>query len=208
MMRAFDLRPYQLSSRDFGGNQTYEIQAKVPIGTKPDQLRTMLRTLLIERFGLVYHFEKRESRVFELVVAKGGLKMKHSEAVVDGGGVAPDSRGPTVKDPIDAEGYPIISGEGTSITADGHARWVSKSAEISEIVALISGTLEAPVVDLTGVSGEYDLSLSWITADDVNRSGPTLEQSLLSQLGLRLIHKKGLIDVLVVDKLQTIPSQN
>jgi uncharacterized protein (TIGR03435 family) len=205
-MKAFDLRSYQLGSRDFGGNQTYEIRAKVPIGTKPDQLPTMLRTLLIERFGLAYHFEKRESRVFGLVVAKGGLKMKHSEPAVDGG--VPDSPGLRVKAAIDADGYPIINGEGFTITADGHARWVSKRAEMSEIVAMISGTLEAPVVDLTGVSGEFELSLSWITGDDVNRSGPTLEQSLLSQLGLRLNHKKGSIDVLVVDKYQTTPSEN
>jgi uncharacterized protein (TIGR03435 family) len=38
----------------------------------------MLQMLLIERFKLRYHYEKREMQVYDVAVAKGGLKMTPS----------------------------------------------------------------------------------------------------------------------------------
>jgi uncharacterized protein (TIGR03435 family) len=81
----------------------------------------------------------------------------------------------------------------------------------------------APVTDATGLAGEYQISLYWITdaglraAAPTDRgaglptdgdAGPTLTQALQEQLGLRLESKKGQVDFLVVDHAEKVPTEN
>lgn len=56
----------------------YEISAKIPPGTTREQFDHMLQNLLIERFKLAYHYEKKEMAVLDLAIGKGALKMKAS----------------------------------------------------------------------------------------------------------------------------------
>ena len=68
------------------GTDTFDIEAKAedPEHTSQDQLRVMLQNLLIERFNLKFHREKKEMPGFDLVVAKSGLKMKPAEGAGPG----------------------------------------------------------------------------------------------------------------------------
>jgi uncharacterized protein (TIGR03435 family) len=43
-------------------------------------MRIMLRALLSERFNLAFHLEKRELRVYTLIVSKSGIKMQSVRA--------------------------------------------------------------------------------------------------------------------------------
>ena len=80
--RAYDLQ-YDDSNLVLGppslDRDKYDIVAKVPLGAKADQLTAMLRSLLAERFGLVAHWEQRELPSYDLVVAKGGSKLREAE---------------------------------------------------------------------------------------------------------------------------------
>ena len=77
---AYNLKRYQLSQQPgVIDSERYEIDAKVPEGTTIEQFREMQQNLLKERFKLAAHFEKKELPGYELVVAKGGLKMQHAE---------------------------------------------------------------------------------------------------------------------------------
>jgi uncharacterized protein (TIGR03435 family) len=74
-------------------------------------------------------------------------------------------------------------------------------------------SIRPPVIDATGLTGEYDISLYWIpqrpdsiASDDPN--GPDLIGALQQQLGLRLEPKKGPIEVLVVDHAEKAPTAN
>jgi uncharacterized protein (TIGR03435 family) len=78
--QAFDLRDNQISGGpSWLDSEHYDVEAKVgdgvtiPAGPAGGALlRNMLRSLLIERFGLAFHRESKEETVYELVVAKGG----------------------------------------------------------------------------------------------------------------------------------------
>src|SRR5258707_1077654 len=80
IMAAYKLKDYQISGPAWLQTERYDIVAKAPFGTPEEQLEPMLRTLLAERFKLEVHRETKDSPVYGLVLAKGGLKLKEVEA--------------------------------------------------------------------------------------------------------------------------------
>jgi uncharacterized protein (TIGR03435 family) len=71
--------------------------------------------------------------------------------------------------------------------------------------------MRAPVVDRTGLNGSYDVNVRFIPdnrrLDPDAPFGPTFEQALREELGLRLEKGKGEIQVLVIDHMEK-PSEN
>jgi uncharacterized protein (TIGR03435 family) len=76
MLKAYDLQPYQLSAPDWVTSKRYDIAAKIPPGTTPEQFGKMLQNLLAERFQMVVRHETKEMRGFDLVTGRGGSKLK------------------------------------------------------------------------------------------------------------------------------------
>ena len=54
----------------------YDIVARTTKGTAKEQMAPMIRNLLVERFRLREHSETRTMRVYELAIAKTGLKIR------------------------------------------------------------------------------------------------------------------------------------
>jgi uncharacterized protein (TIGR03435 family) len=82
---AYKVKPYQISGQPdwltAGMNaDRYDILAKMPDGADKDKVPEMLQSLLAERFKLTLHRDKRDTPVYALTVAKGGLKMKEVPA--------------------------------------------------------------------------------------------------------------------------------
>jgi bla regulator protein blaR1 len=101
----------------------YEIAAKAPgEGTPtPDQLRLMLQTLLADRFQLKLRHETRNLPVYELTVAKDGLKLKLTPERTTGNQV--DQWGII---PLLIEGYldyPIVDKTGLTGFVTGDLKW-------------------------------------------------------------------------------------
>jgi uncharacterized protein (TIGR03435 family) len=59
-------------------------------------------------------------------------------------------------------------------------------------------------VDKTGLTGGFDVELTW-TSDD--STGPGIFTAIQEQLGLKLISEKGPVNVLVLDRAEE-PSEN
>ena len=78
MVTAYDVKGCQLRPPAAEDTVFYDIVASVPAGATADQVKTMLRNLLTERFHLAFHREQVERPGFALVAAKGGIKMKES----------------------------------------------------------------------------------------------------------------------------------
>src|SRR5262245_30041888 len=78
LLRAYDLKAFQLSAPDWMSSERYDITAQVPSGASQEQCNRMLQTLLTERFHMVLHRDTRELQGFELVAGRGGLKLKPS----------------------------------------------------------------------------------------------------------------------------------
>jgi uncharacterized protein (TIGR03435 family) len=85
----------------------------------------------------------------------------------------------------------------------------------------LSGQLQGPVTDTTGLTGKYDISLYWTAGNGIRTSppgaeptalasdpGPTLTQALQDQLGLRVESRKGPVDFVVVDHAEKVPTEN
>jgi uncharacterized protein (TIGR03435 family) len=201
---------YQIHSYDFSGpawldGTRFDFSAKIPPGATQEEFQMMLRNLLAERFKMTVHREKRPMQVYELTVGKGGPKFKESvptEQPVDDG--PPKFR-------RDADGFPILgSGSGMGLTT-GHGRMQSRDEQITWLAEMLSGELQAPVTDATGLTGKYDFVVSWAWEDGpgaASERAASLIDAVQSQLGLRIERKKGEGEVLVVDHIEKTPTAN
>jgi uncharacterized protein (TIGR03435 family) len=171
----------------------FDITARSAGRPTKNEMRKMMQNLLADRFGLVAHFEMREAPVFAMVLQKDGrlgpdLK-PHAESdtceAVCGvlGRLAPS-----------APGMVRIGGRGISLAL------FATSLPTQTGMAVVG----RPVIDRTGLSGTYDLTLEWagMLNGQPNPDGPTFEKALREQLGLKFVSDKGPVEVLVVDHVE------
>jgi uncharacterized protein (TIGR03435 family) len=78
---------------------------------------------------------------------------------------------------------------------------------ISELVRILKGSTDRPVLDKTGLKGSYDFTLecSRGTADP---AGTSIFTAVQEQLGLKLDPAKEPAEVLVIDHVESRPSAN
>jgi uncharacterized protein (TIGR03435 family) len=162
-------------------SERYDIEAKSPDGPGAP-LQPMLQAMLEDRFKLKVHRETRDMQVYELVVAKGGLKMKLSEdqtppaplnPVPTGdrgagrGEAGQFTRGP-VPGPGGAPGAgPFGAGprpRGTSGrgSINGRMTFEGSAIPIQPLLTTIQNMVDRPVIDKTGLSGLFDIKLEWV----------------------------------------------
>ncbi len=183
LIQAFSLKPYQLPSVS---RDAYQVTAKVPAGATKEQLRTMLQNLLVERFKLTWHFEKKEMEIYTLVVGKGGLKLKE----------------------------PSLEYRSSQSRINGGLSFSATAWTMDQLAQFLSLQLRQPVNDATGLNGKYDFTLTY-AADGIRPAltpppesdAPTLFTAVQG-LGLKLDQKKGPIDVLVIDHMEKNPTEN
>jgi len=179
---AWGLRDSQLSA-PFSRN--YEILANAGHPVPTSQLRLMLRTLLVERFHLKYHMEKRTLQVSELLVVKGGPKFKES-----------------------APGTPR---ERTHVTLpNGQYQTTWKNTPLEALAAFLEVSTMGPVADRTNLKGNYDFTLTHprMSAGAPEEFYLAWRDAIQDQLGLTTRQAKGSVDVLVVDHADEVPTRN
>jgi uncharacterized protein (TIGR03435 family) len=188
----------------------FDIRAKVPDGTTKEQVPLMMQNLLAERFHLTFHREKKEGNVYELVVAKNGPKLKAStKDPAPQNGREPPSGPPK----LGPDGFPALPpGRGYRMAMmNDRASAQFTDGSMSELAGLVAGQLGRPVTDATQLRGKYEFTLRWSMqglgkpGDD---PGPTLFVALQEQLGLKLEQKKGMIDMIVIDHIDKVPTDN
>jgi uncharacterized protein (TIGR03435 family) len=199
---AYGLHDFQVSGGpDWTSSATWDIVAKVdqpdPNWSKlsKDEKRTQrnrrLQAVLVQRFALQCHIATKELPVYNLVLAKGGSKLKQT---------SPDA---LRKSSLNWEG------EGSKNRMEG------TDIEIRGLAAELSRALGCTVIDKTGLLGLYDLHLIWSSGssaaaqptDADAASGPSIFTAVQEQLGLRLESAKGPVPVLVIDHIEK-PTEN
>ena len=210
VMEAFDIKlPVQLSGPDWLQDVRFDFSAKVPEGATKETFRAMLQNLLAERFKLAVHREKTEMAVYELTVAKNGPRFK--ESVPKEEPTEESLPGPLK---TDSEGYPILRPGMVMAMNRGHGRLRSQNQSMAWLAGMLGGPLGGrPVVNATGLKGNYDYVLSWGIEErgadgTMEMTGPDLMTAVQSQLGLRLSEKKAQVEVLVVDHVEKAPTEN
>jgi uncharacterized protein (TIGR03435 family) len=171
----------------------FDIEAKAPADTPLPQLREMLQTLLTERFKLEYHTAQKSMSFVALVVGKNGLK------IVEG-----------------------LEDSDTSHNSFIPGKIISNRITMANLVTLLSRFLRETVVDMTGLKAWYAVKLEWTPEPVESRRppesqpaapadvapGPTVFSAVESQLGLKLEHRKGPLDVMVIDHAERVPVGN
>jgi uncharacterized protein (TIGR03435 family) len=194
---AYDVRTFQIEGGPkWADAANYDVDATP--GTRPQDavvpppswtnVRLKVQALLKDRFQLQVHRETKIAPIYSLTIAKGGIKSRVLSATQS------PQRG---------------------ITA-GPASMLGEAASMTQFAYKLSRLLQRPVINNTGLEGNYDFKLEWTpdpgpSAPDgqpVETSlGPSLFTALQQQLGLRLEGTKGPMDVLVIDHVDK-PSEN
>jgi uncharacterized protein (TIGR03435 family) len=230
IMRAYDVQNFQVSGPSWMDSQRFDIIAKVPAGANKEAARIMLQNLLIDRFKLKLHKGRKEAAIYELVVGKGGLKLR--EAVQTAAAPAEGAGGPSAGPPRGKDGLMRTPhGQlGIQATARGRMRMQGDAATMARLTEILGIVVGRPVVDKTGLAGTYDVMLDFSPEGmglgpkgpapgeggdnpaeaprDSNDSGATIFTALQEQLGLKLESRKRPVDLLVVESVEKVPTKN
>jgi uncharacterized protein (TIGR03435 family) len=229
LMTAYDVQTYQLTAPDWLSTARYDVVTNVPSGATKRQVNRMWQSLLKERFRLALHHESKQFPVDELILAKGGPKLKESDL-----GLNPDPFTPAEGPPkFDKNGSPEMNGFGSivRIFGDGRASMFAKGLTLADLAIRLGQQLGHPVIDKTGLAGRYDFTLEYSLdltglplprppgaagpapgvaplGDSTSDPRPDLAAALEKQLGLKLNRAKAQLDVIVVDHAEKAPTQN
>jgi uncharacterized protein (TIGR03435 family) len=80
--------------------------------------------------------------------------------------------------------------------------------DAEHIASVLAHRAGQPVVDKTGLTGIYDFTLSYATANDPNSNLPDLFTAVQEQFGLKLVPQKVPVDMIVIDHVDKIPTEN
>jgi uncharacterized protein (TIGR03435 family) len=136
---------------------------------------------------------------------------------------------------LDTDGYPSVTTQGWR-TVNGRARFYQPHGGVEGLLPMLEMMMDNPVADATGLKGTYEIEMHWVgespisgqmraamgqaranagvspaaqeMAPDAGPSGPTIQQALRDQLGLKLELKKGPVETLVVDRVDKVPTEN
>jgi uncharacterized protein (TIGR03435 family) len=211
LLEAYDFRNYQLLGPDWLNTLRFDITAKLSGPATKEQFQSMLRNLLITRFQMSTHTESRELPVYLLLPSKGGLKIKPAEAA------APTEKPPeelaTVSPGEARDGFPTVTLRTPGIvieTRTGQARVTAKEVSMAKLADLLIGQVGRPVIDTTGLTANYTFEL-YFTPPGSNAgdgSEPGIFAALQEQLGLRLEASRKPVELLVIDRIEKVPTEN
>lgn len=173
---AFGLKEYQVFGapdwlNDFAS--AYDIEGKPAAPVNEEQCRLMVQSVFADRFKLVTHWETKEAAVYLLKVGTKGTKLREGGGVKLNGGVQ-----------MLASGKPQFP--------DG---W-----EMNTLARVLSNYTDRPVVDRTGLSGTYGITLDFAIENGDDR--PSVFTAVQEQLGLKLEAGKAPIEMLVIDHIE------
>ena len=217
----------------------FAIHAKLPPGTGEEQVPQMLQALLADRFKLVFHRETKEQNAYALVVGKDGSKLEPSPPDEPKPADAQASARP---DPVQVSGNPqtgmtIRAGSAGAMTMqmgpDGMMHMVQEKVTLDQLAATIERFVDRPVVDQTGLKGNYKVSLDLAMADllamarsaginvpagaggagapaagPADPGGGVSIYKSIEKMGLKLEPRKAPVEYLVIDNLEKTPTED
>jgi uncharacterized protein (TIGR03435 family) len=196
---AYNLNPKAVSGGPaWVDSDRYDVVARTPGEVRPnlDEQMGMLQKLLADRFNLTFHRDKKEMSVYALTIAKNGPKLRESQST------AANPEGPP----------PLVF-----VLAPDVVRVPARAATTTELTYILQrAAFDRPVLDRTGLTARYDFDLEFAPDESLfggalrgggDGSRPGLFAAIQEQLGLKLESTRGLVDSIVVEKIDR-PSEN
>jgi len=174
----YRIKDYQLE----GGpgwikSDRWDIEGKTASPATNQEMFVMMRALLADRFQLHFHFETKERPVYHLTVAKGGPKL--------------------------VTAHPQDENHRWGTDA-GRGSLMMMGTTMKRFAGWLSSQLNQPILEETGLAGNYDLKIEWKddadTSDDPTR--PWIFTAVKDRLGLELRAGKGPVEVFVIDHVE------
>jgi uncharacterized protein (TIGR03435 family) len=216
---------------DFLSRDRWDVVGKIPQDDYPkrpngmpnvsfDDIKLMLRSLLVERFGMKTHFEDRPTDAYVLS-ASGSPKLKKT--------ADPNSRTSCSDRP------PVGEKDPRSIEPIRSELMLCKNVTMAqfahELEPYALDYIKSPVLDATHLEGSYDLTLNWsgsrvarglvtldgrpVTKPDPSSADPSeptgaisLPDAISKQLGLKLELQKRPVPMLILDHIEQKPTEN
>jgi uncharacterized protein (TIGR03435 family) len=180
IVMAYDIRDYQLEGPDWLSSERFDIAAKFPEALPKDR----------EAYNAAFHTMVRKmlDDRFKLAIHRDTKTFRLQELVIE-------------KDGIKFKEAP----ERDSHNSDSNkTHYTGSSVTMAAFAAFLSQTGEYPVLDKTGLKGFYDFKLDW----GVEPDGQTLTDAMREQLGLKLETRRAPLEIVVVDHLEKVPTEN
>jgi uncharacterized protein (TIGR03435 family) len=156
----------------------FDVHATLPEGATEKDVPEMLQALLVERFKLVFHRESTELPVYALLVGKGGVKMKESApdpepATAPGEAASVKDDQPQFSGRPDQKGGMVVRGgpNGGNMKMsmqEGSMHMESDKMSMSQLADMLSRFMDRPILDMTELKGNYQISLELTMADMMN----------------------------------------
>ena len=195
---AYDLHAKQIvNAPDWMDKDKFDLECTTDTEGDPsyEQTKSMLRKLIVDRFKLTFHNEKKVMSVYVLTVEPGGPKnLTKSESTAPGFSI-----------PIQP--------------TPGGIRLIVRNGTMTNfaVFGLQGAVLDRPVLDQTGLPDRFDFSVKWMPdesqfgghmkAPESENPLPGLYTAMHEQLGLKLEATKAPADVMAIDKVEK-PSAN
>jgi len=183
---AYHVYDFQISGPKWIDSDRYDLEAKIggDVPASRTQLRSMLQRLLADRFSLSVRRESKEMSVYMLEADKGESKLQPA------------------KHPDRPVMFRVF--QRRQITAE--------NAPLENLTGALAWLLGRPVLDRTGLEGSFDYKLEWSPDEmqlrsqeappETDGNAPSLAVALQQQVGLRLVSRKGPVDLILVEKAE------
>lgn len=218
VVTAYRIQPFQVS----GGppwleKDHWDISAKAEGNPSQDERALMIQSLLADRFGLKFRRDTKEMPVYELVAMKtSGKAVPGLTEAKEGGCVTPN---PAAGPPPMTPGSKMPCG----MMRMGPSQLNATAQTLSQFIQILSRRLGRTVIDKTGLTGKFDITLEWTPDQTESQSlqlppdsprpgvsdaaGPSIFTAIQEQLGLKLESKKGPVEIFVIEHAEK-PSEN
>jgi uncharacterized protein (TIGR03435 family) len=248
---AYKVKSFQVSGPEWLKSERFDIVAKLPEGANKDQVPEMLQALLADRFKLAIHRDTKDHAVYALIIGKGGPKLKESPPDVETPADAPPPKEEKGTMSVDTgQGKMSIKTDGSGAAtvkgpngmtqkvsmANGIMHMELNKASMEQMVEMLTRFVDRPVVDLTGLKGNYQIALD-MTMEDLMRVAKSAGMNLpgaapaaaggdakpgdsasdpgessifrsVQEMGLKLDPRKAPLELIVVDHAEKVPTEN
>jgi bla regulator protein blaR1 len=202
---------------DWIDTERYTITAKMPDGASQGAMQVAIRNLLKDRFKLVTHEETRELPIYNLVLARGdgrlGPSLKESSGECQ---AALKEYYEAIRRGMPAQAPPAAVARCIS-SQPGIGTVGLRGQSMGGLALMVAQFVDRQVIDRTGLTGFYDLTLKWTPEPAVGTTvlglpptppppadpdAPNIFTAVQEQLGLKLEPGRGPVEVVIIDRLE------
>jgi len=176
---AYGIPFYQISGIDKLGSEHYDVSAKA-------------------EDGVLLTSDQLRPRLQRLLMERFRLSAHQEQKDIDGYALLIGKGGPRLK--------PNTGVSDNGVIYPGGLRIMNQT--LSGLAAALRSPAGRPVIDRTGIQGNFDFSLGYARDGDTASMLPSLFTALEEQFGLRLEKAKVPIEILAIDHVEKIPSEN